>query len=247
MNRAKVGRAKSAVLTLGGACALSLSLMVPTPAMAAGSRGYLNLHQCVYHNGSILYTNLLPNTANRPFNTGTNVSADDDSTVACGSGAGGWALSSVNSAVYNGDRFGNGRKYLNLHQCVYHNGSTHYTNLLPNTKNETFNTGTSISTTKDTALECGRPSGWPLNSVNSALYTADVTGASGRYLNLHQCVYNNGTSLYTNLLPNTGNTPFNTGTNVSNTADSSVVCAPGVGGWRLDTANSSVYAVDLLA
>lgn len=247
-----VGRAwKSVGLALAGACALSVSVATPAPAVAPGvaaaSSGYLNLHQCVYGNGSMLYTNLLPNTPNTPFNTGTKVSKDDESAVTCGPGAGGWTLGSVNSAAYNGDRFGSGRKYLNLHQCVYSNGSTHYTNLLPNTKNETFNTGTSISTAKDMALECGRPSGWPLNSVNSALYTADLTGASGRYLNLHQCVYNSGTSLYTNLLPNTANTPFNTGTNVSNTADRTVVCAPGSSGWRLDTANTAVYVIDLLA
>ena len=66
-----------------------------------------------------------------------------------------------------------------------------------------------------------------------------------RYVNLHQGVYSNGSFLYTNLLSNTPNTPFNTGTNVSDTPDTVARCGPGAPGWTLDTANVAVLVLDL--
>ncbi|MGW7594341.1 hypothetical protein [Streptomyces rubiginosohelvolus] len=228
------------------AAAAPAAARAPEPAAAGPANFYLNLHQCVYNNGSIIYTNLLPNTANTDFNTGTKVSSTIASSVECKSGAGGWSPQPVNSAVYNFDRFGKNDRYLNLHQCAYNNGSIIYTNLLPNTANTGFNAGTNVSTTADTNLVCGQVSGWRNDSVNSALYSIDLTGRSGRYVNLHQCAYNNGSIIYTNLLPNTANTDFNTGTNVSDTKDTAVECGDPAG-WRVDTANSAVYSIDLLA
>ncbi|WP_043237046.1 hypothetical protein [Streptomyces violaceusniger] len=217
-------------------------------AAAAARNFYLNLHQCVYSNGRILYTNLLPNTANPTFNTGTQVSGSVETSAKCGNPGGGWREETWNSAEYNFDRFGQVDRYLNLHQCVYSNGQILYTNLLPNTRNTDFNTGTNVASSAETASRCGNPGGgWQEETWNSAEYSLDLTGRSGRYLNLHQCVYNNGQILYTNLLPNTRNTDFNTGTNVSNTEATSVQCGNPGGGWRVDTANSAVFTIDLLA
>ncbi|MEV0057531.1 hypothetical protein AB0H34_44470 [Saccharopolyspora shandongensis] len=220
---------------------LSALTLTATPAMASGDR-YVNLHQCVYNNGSFLYTNVLPNTPNTAFNTGTNISETRDTAIQCGPAAVGWRLDSANVAVQSLDRV-RGR-YLNLHQCVYTNGSFLYTNVLSNTPNTAFNTGTNISYTPDSALNCGPAAvGWRLDSANVAVQSLDL--AARRYLNLHQCVYTNDRFLYANVLSNTPNTPFNTGANVSDTRDTVPQCGPGAFGWRLDSANTSVLSLDL--
>lgn len=43
-------------------------------------------------------------------------------------------------------------RYLNLHQCVYVGSGGHYTNVLPNTANTAFNTGTCLQHTRHRAL-----------------------------------------------------------------------------------------------
>ncbi|WP_370417692.1 hypothetical protein AB8O64_02895 [Streptomyces sp. QH1-20] len=188
------------------------------------------------------FTNVMPNTGNTPFNTGTNVSNTADTSLRCSPGAGGWQLNTYNSAVRALD-LTSGR-YLNLHQCVYAANGAQFTNVMPNTGNTPFNTGTNVSNTADTSLRCSPGAGgWQLNTYNSAVRALDLT--SGRYLNLHQCVYAANGAQFTNVMPNTGNTPFNTGTNVSNTADTSLRCSPGAGGWQLNTYNSAVRALDL--
>jgi hypothetical protein len=259
MNRSKMRRACRSALpaVVVGASVLAATMTASSPASAAtsapatGASIYLNLHQCTYSGpGGSLYTNLLPNTPNTAFNTGTQVSGTVQPTVNCGPGSGVWTLNTANSAVFNGDRLGSGARYLNLHQCTYNGpGGSLYTNHLPNTPNRAFNTGTSVSGTAETTLSCGPGSGvWTLNTANSAVYTIDLTGNSGRYLNLDQCTYNGpGGSLYSNLLPNTPNTPFNTGTSVSATPQTTLSCGPGSGAWTLNTANSAVYTIDLAA
>jgi hypothetical protein len=196
----------------------------------------------VYSNGSFLYTNVLANTPNTPFNTGTNISYAPDTAVSCGPGTVGWSLNSSNVAVLSLDLATH--RYLNLHQCVYSNGSFLYTNVLANTPNTPFNTGTNISDTRDTVASCGAGApGWSLNSANVSVLSLDRV--RGRYLNLHQCVYSNGSFLYTNVLANTPNTPFNTGTNISNTPDTVAICGPAATGWSLNSANVAVQSLDL--
>ncbi|MBB5889754.1 hypothetical protein [Kutzneria kofuensis] len=202
----------------------------------------MNLHQCVYSSGTYLYTNVLSTTPNTPFNTGTNVSDTRDTAAQCGSASSGWSLNTANVAVQSLDRV-RGR-YLNLHQCVYSSGTYLYTNVLSTTPNTPFNTGTNISHTPDSAVKCGAASaGWTLNSANTAVQSLDL--AAGRYLNLHQCVYSSGSYLYTNVLSTTPNTPFNTGTNVSDTRDPVARCGPGSAGWTLNSANVAVQSLDL--
>ncbi|MFC0430701.1 hypothetical protein [Kutzneria buriramensis] len=222
---------------------LSLSALGLTaaPALASGDR-YVNLHQCVYTNGRFLYANVLSNTPNTSFNTGTNISDTRDTVAQCGRGTGGWRPDSPNVAVQSLDRV-RGR-FLNLHQCVYTNDRFLYTNVLSNTPNTSFNTGTNLTYTRDTAARCGPGTGgWRLDSPNVAVQSLDLAG--GRFLNLHQCVYTNGSSLYTNVLSNTPNTSFNTGTNISNRRDTVAKCGPGTGGWRLDSPNVAVQSLDL--
>lgn len=135
-------------------------------------------------------------------------------------------------------------RYLNLHQCVYVGSGGHYTNVLPNTANTAFNTGTKVSDTPDTSLTCGPGGGsWRPAPANSAVKAFDLT--AGRYLNLHQCVYFTPGQHYTAILPNTPNVSFNTGSNVSDTADTKLNCSPGGGGWTLLLANSAVKSFDL--
>ncbi|MFD0568065.1 hypothetical protein ACFQ0T_00650 [Kitasatospora gansuensis] len=116
--------------------------------------------------------------------------------------------------------------------------------MLPNTADSSTNTGTRVADSADTVLSCGPGGGgWSLAPANSAVKPFDLT--AGRYLNLHQCVYVAGGQHYTAVLPNTPNLNFNTGSNVSNTADTVLKCSPGDVSWRLNLANSGVKSFDL--
>ncbi|MFF3108930.1 RICIN domain-containing protein [Kitasatospora sp. NPDC057904] len=197
---------------------------------------YLNLHQCTYkYTNGKMYTTVVPTT---PFSAGTNVSGAADTQLSCTAGTGGWQLDPGNSAVKPLDLTTG--QYLNLHQCTYkYTDGTMYTTVMPNTP---FSTGTNVSNTQDTQLSCAAGTGgWQLDPGNSAVKPLDLD--SGQYLNLHQCVYKytDGT-MYTTVMPNT---PFGTGTNVSNTKDTQPSCAAGTGGWQLDPGNSGVFTAEL--
>lgn len=225
-----------------GAVAGAIGLTLASTAVAAQPEAprvaerYLNLHQCVYVGSGGHYTNVLPNTANTGFNTGTNVSNAPDTALSCGPGGGGWSPALANSAVQAFDLTAG--RYLNLHQCVYFSAGQHYTAVLPNTPNVNFNSGTNVSNTADTTLSCSPGGGgWSLLPANSAVQSFDLS--ENRNLNLHQCVWTSSGQYYTGLLPNTPNANFNTGTNASSTADTVLKCSPGGGGWSLDRLNSA--------
>src|SRR5438477_5315586 len=199
-------------------------LSTPVVAHAAPVTQFINLQQCVYNRSGALYTNLLPNTNNPSFNTGTNVSPVPTTGLRCGPGAFKFTLDTSNSAALTFDL--SAGSVLNLHQCVYNNRGALYTNLLSNTFNVSFNTGTNLSSVRDTVLRCGPGAfGFTLDTSNSALLSLDLS--AGSVLNLHQCVYNSRGALYTNLLPNTPNVSFNTGTNLSSVTDTALRCGPG--------------------
>ncbi|WP_199882043.1 hypothetical protein [Streptomyces sp. CB03911] len=222
---------------VAGAVALLLgsTAMAGPPGPRLAGR-YLNVHQCVYVGSGGHYTNVLPNTANSAFNTGTNLSGAPDTALSCGPGSGGWRQAPANSAVKAFDLTAG--RYLNLHQCVYFSAGQHYTAILPNTPNVNFNTGTNVSNTPDTRLNCAPGGGgWTLLLANSAVRPFDL--AADRFLNLHQCVWTSAGMYYMGLLPNTPNVNFNTGTNVSDTADTALNCRPGGGGWSLDGLDSA--------
>ncbi|GAA2720444.1 MULTISPECIES: hypothetical protein [Streptomyces] len=67
------------------------------------------------------------------------------------------------------------------------------------------------------------------------------------YLNLHQCVYQYPSTgaVLTSVAPNAATTAFNTGTNVSNTADTAVKCGPGNPNWSFLSSYSAAYTIDL--
>ncbi|MEU4588192.1 hypothetical protein AB0F92_40120 [Kitasatospora aureofaciens] len=246
----------------------------------SGNSRYLNIHQGVYQytgpNGPVFYTNILANTGNGPFNTGTNLSATADNpsattpgTPKVGSPGAPWSVSTTNSAVFSIDLFDPNNRYLNIHQGVYQydgpNGvPVFYTNILPNTGNGPFNTGTNVSASPENPSatspgtpKVGSPGGpWKVSHENSAVYSIDLWDKTHPFFNIHQGVYQydgpNGPVFYTNILPNTPNTPFNTGTNVSATADNPSATTSGTpklgspsGIWKISTSNSAVYSIDL--
>ncbi|MER7674814.1 hypothetical protein ABTY61_41020 [Kitasatospora sp. NPDC096128] len=232
-------RSSITVAAVTGAAALVLGSAAvagpPGPRLAAR---YLNVHQCVYYGPGGHYTNLLPNTADAPFNTGTNVSDTPDTALSCGAGSGGWKPAPANSAVKAFDLAAG--RYLNVHQCVYFSAGQHYTAILPNTPNVNFNTGTNVSDRPDTALRCSPGGGgWTLTLANSAVKSFDLTG--NRFLNLHQCVWTSAGMYYMGVLPNTPNVNFNTGTNAAGTPDTALNCHPGGGGWSLDPLDSALH------
>jgi hypothetical protein len=134
--------------------------------------------------------------------------------------------------------------YLNLHQCLYFssfNGDA-LTYVLP-TGNAFYNTGTSVSSTPESTPRCGPGNtGYVYQPGLSGVVALNLT--AGVYLNLHQCLYFssfNGDAL-TYLLP-TGNAFYNTGTNVSNTPDTTPRCGPGNTGYVYQPGLSGVVAL----
>ncbi|MBT2384372.1 hypothetical protein [Streptomyces sp. ISL-11] len=239
---ARIAVVAAAVIATLGLTVPSAAPAATSPSRAAKFPRYLNLHQCVYTSNGSYFTNVEPNLANSAFNSGTNTSGTADTSVRCGAGAAGWSLVSGNSSVKAFDL--SAGRYLNLHQCLYTSNGSYYSNVQPNTPNTPFNTGSNVSGTADTTLRCGAGnSGWSLVTGNSSVRAYDLM--AGPYLNLHQCVYysSSGNSYVTNVQPNLADSAFNSGTNVSGTADTSVRCGAGASGWSLSTANSSVAAL----
>ena len=212
---------------------------------------YLNIHQCVYQAGNSYFTNFLPNIADTPFRSGTNLSNfQADTSPKCGTGSSGWSQNSSLSGLFvvdfNGGSMG---RYLNIHQCSYYNtyANTWLTNIMPNLGNAAFNAGTNQSNNIDSTPKCaqGDPTyAWYYEPGYSGVYTIDLwhqafdTWTSGHFLNIHQCVYSGG---YTNILPNAGGPAFGTGTNVSDILDTSQKC----GSSYSDNINSDTYDIDL--
>ncbi|MFF7731312.1 hypothetical protein, partial [Streptomyces sp. NPDC008001] len=136
--------------------------------------------------------------------------------------------------------------YLNLHQCVYYSSSAtnHFTTVVPSSDGR-FATGTNVSTTADTQSSCGSGDGnYTLIPLLSGVKALNL--ASGRYLNLHQCVYysSSATNHFTTVVTG-GDGRFATGTNVSNTADTQASCGQGDGNYSLIPLLSGVKALDL--
>ncbi|MEU3409630.1 hypothetical protein ABZ766_37585 [Streptomyces sp. NPDC006670] len=137
---------------------------------------------------------------------------------------------------------------LNLHQCVYDPtpGVDYMTMLVPSLDGR-FTTGTNTSATADRSLSCGGGDGNYTPALPwAALESLDLD--SGRYLNLHQCVYYSDLQHdhLTVIVPGRGS-EWSAGTNVSNTPDTQVSCGPGRGLYYLVPLLSSVKALDLTA
>ncbi|MFE6747410.1 hypothetical protein ACFVGM_16265 [Kitasatospora purpeofusca] len=121
-------------------------------------------------------------------------------------------------------------RYLNLHQCVYHGPflPTSFdlvTTLVPS-RDGRFSAGTNISDTPVAAAVCGPGDGTYEPSVYTAAQGYDLT--TGRYLNLHQCVFwSDYDQDHLTTTVGTTDPKFVAGTNVSNTRDSAVFCGGG--------------------
>ncbi|MFJ8165219.1 hypothetical protein ACIRBY_30460 [Streptomyces sp. NPDC096136] len=137
---------------------------------------------------------------------------------------------------------------LNLHQCVYAPtpGVDYFTTLVPS-RDGRFTTGTDTAAAPDRDLSCGGGDGnyTPVRPW-AAFESLDL--GSGRYLNLHQCVYYSDLQHdhLTVIVPG-GGSEWSAGTNVSNTPDTQVSCGPGRGLYQLVPLLSSVRALDLTA
>ncbi|MCX5197548.1 hypothetical protein OOK31_27240 [Streptomyces sp. NBC_00249] len=138
--------------------------------------------------------------------------------------------------------------YLNLHQCVYAPtpGVDYITTVVPS-RDGRFIAGTNTSAAPDQNLSCGNGDGnyTPIRPWAS-FQSLDLS--AGRYLNLHQCVYYSELQHdHLTVVVSRGGGEWGTGTNVSNTADTTVDCGPGRGLYYLVPLLSSVKALDLTA
>ncbi|MFG1608105.1 hypothetical protein [Actinoplanes sp. NPDC049265] len=225
--------------------AATVQLLVPSPARASAPR-YLNIHECRYYVPALAdhFVTIRPTSIG-----GTNVSNSADTSVTCRSNldfppgaptegfpAGYiylWGASQVRPLDLTAGR------YLNLHQCVIYNNNDPdmLTSLMP-----TASTGTNVSNVPAGAPSCVVPAapGWGYLPQNSGVAALDLT--AGRYLNLHQCVYRNSGNqdFHTTFLPTSSG-----GTNVRDTPDTAVACAPAPSGWSYVAAFSGVMVFDL--
>ncbi|MEU3317293.1 hypothetical protein ABZ743_32085 [Streptomyces sp. NPDC006662] len=137
---------------------------------------------------------------------------------------------------------------LNLHQCVYAPtpGVDYLTTVVPGSDGR-FTAATNISGAPDGALSCGGGDGnYTTVPPWAALHSLDL--GSGRYLNLHQCVYYSDLQHdHLTVIAQNRGSEWSAGTNVSDTPDTQVSCGPGRGLYQLVPLLSSVKALDLTA
>lgn len=135
---------------------------------------------------------------------------------------------------------------LNLHQCVYQPapGVDYLTTAVPSGDGR-FTAGTNTAAAADTALSCGNGDG-NYAPVRPWAGFQSLDLSAGRYLNLHQCVYYSELQHdHLTVVISRGGGEWSTGTNVSNTPDTTVVCGPGRGLYQLLPLLSDVKALDL--
>ncbi|MFE1774775.1 hypothetical protein [Streptomyces sp. NPDC059008] len=243
------GRFKPWLAALAATLSTAALLLAPGTAHARGpgqvAARYLNLHQCMYYSASATnhFTTVVPSSDGR-FLAGTNVSATADSRPNCGAGDGNYGLVPILSGVKALDlRAG---RYLNVHQCMYYSASTtnHFSTVVASSDGR-FLAGTNVSTTADSRPNCGAGDGnYQLVPILSGVKTLDLT--TGRYVNLHQCMYYWGGAAnhFSTVVPSRDGR-FLAGTNIAATADSRPNCGPGDGRYALVPLLSGVRAFSL--
>ncbi|MGW2744949.1 hypothetical protein [Streptomyces sp. NPDC001450] len=212
------------------AVALSLGPGLADAAAAEAPAPYLNLHQCLYYSAFAAdhFTTFVPSGDGR-FLAGTNVSGTADRTPRCGGGDGNFGLIPLLSGVKALDlRSG---RYLNLHQCTYYSSSAdnYFTTVVPSSDGR-FAAGTNVSGTADRTPSCGSGDGnYFLVPALSYARALDLT--AGTYVNLHQCLYYSAahTDHFTTVA---GDGPYEAGSNVSGTADTTPACGPGTAAYE---------------
>jgi len=220
-----------------------------TGILAAGKVKYLNLDNCVYSNHvDDDYTTLVDSSnLGGAFDAGTNTS-DSATATSCGGAGGGYFPNGL--TVQNVDLLG--QAWFNLAQCDYANSADNdNTTLFDQAESSPTNAANTASNpTNSTSVLPACPassSGIPFDGANSGAESLDIL--DNRYVNLDQCDYfGAGTDNYTtgvDDVPNL-NPAFDAGTNASNTAQTSLSCGPGGGGWVPVAANSGFSALDTL-
>ncbi|MFE7132277.1 hypothetical protein ACFVIM_15595 [Streptomyces sp. NPDC057638] len=233
-----IGRARVWLTAAATVATLIVAPGLTATAAGAGSPGpdarrlappYLNIHQCVYYSASATnhFTTYTPSRDGR-FLAGTNASATPDRAPRCGAGDGNYTLVPLLSAARPLDvRTG---RYLNVHQCTYFSPSAvnYFSTVVPSGDGR-FLAGTNIATTPDAGARCGAGDGnYRLVPAMTGIRTLDLT--TGRYVNLHQCVYFStpNTDHFSTVI-GPGGGPYTAGTNVSATADTAPTCGIGSG------------------
>ncbi|MFD8982376.1 hypothetical protein [Streptomyces sp. NPDC059564] len=136
---------------------------------------------------------------------------------------------------------------LNLHQCVYAPtpGVDYLTTVVPRSGDNRFAAGTNTAAAPDRDLSCGAGDG-NFTAIRPWASFQSLDLSSGRYLNLHQCVYYSELQHdHLTVVVSRGGGDWGTGTNVSNTPDTTVECGPGRGLYSLVPLLSDVIALDL--
>ena len=139
-------------------------------------------------------------------------------------------------------------RYLNLNQCNFGDSagaSNLYTTWL-DTSNAggAFDAGTNVSNTTQASPNCGPgASGFVPEPVNDAVFPFDLLGH--KYVNIDQCDYNSPNN-YSTLMDTANSSGFFTGTDSSNTPQTTVTCGSGAGTYVYEPANSGVSSMDLL-
>ncbi|GGN28841.1 hypothetical protein [Streptomyces fuscichromogenes] len=231
---------------LAAVVGLTAWAFAPGPAAGAAPARYLNLQQCMYYWGPAAdhFTTVTPSSDGR-FKAGTNVSDTKDTAPACGAGDGNFAPVPILSGVTALDlRSG---RYLNLQQCTYFSPSAFdYFTTVGGSQDNRFKAGTNVSDTQDPPNDavCGSGDGNYV-LVPSESYTRSLDLTSGKFLNVHQCLFYSAehTDHDTKYLGGGGS--YSAGSNVSGTADTAPVCGPGAAGYDPIPLLSGVRALPL--
>jgi hypothetical protein len=147
------------------------------------------------------------------------------------------------------------KRYLNIDSCTYYKSATDTFFQSWIDRNNSllltdYDAGTNASNTQSTTSTCGPGNASyvgsnPWSTVNS------YDTLSNRYLNLHHCTYYNSPSdawffSYGDMVYSGLPTQMDSGTNVSNTIDSTVSCGVGSGAYPQNPTWSDVNGFDLL-
>lgn len=216
--------------------------------LAMGKTRYLNLNQCNFGNSSGI-SNLLTqwvdtSNAGGVFDAGTNMSNTAQATPTCGPGADGYVPEPENDAVGAFDLLGH--QFLNIDQCMYNNPNAYTTLVDTSNSGGAFDPGSNASNTAQTTQTCGPGAANYVNvPANSGVSSLDVL--DNRYVNLDDCTYNAAQS-YNALVASTPNSggAFDTGTDAANTAQTTLTCGPGAGGYAESAPNSGLLSLDTL-
>jgi hypothetical protein len=196
-----------------------------------GRKAYLNLQSCEYLNVAKNNYEALTASDGPAYAIGTNASNTADASATCGPGNG-FKLhltAALNLSL-------TAKKYLNLEQCEYSNGT--YETLMVGEQGAAYAVGTNTANTANTTASCGPGAGFRLRT--SSVTALDLL--DNRYVNLESCEYNN--SVTYEAFGITAYGPYTTGTSATTTPGTIGACGIGTAVWALD--KTMVNTIDTL-